>query len=83
MTEQLCVVFIPALSVALQSAETNKGSPLTETEVLEIRDLATCVAVPLGVALDMENERGFRDLVAENCWNEWQRLRLSMKKYPL
>jgi hypothetical protein len=83
MTEQLCVVFIPALSVALQSAETNKGSPLTETEVLEIRDLATCVAVPLGVALDMENERGFRDLVAEDCWNEWQRLRLSMKKYPV
>lgn len=32
MTEQLCVVFIPALSVALQSAETNKGSPLTESE---------------------------------------------------
>lgn len=75
MTEQLCVVFIPALSVALQNAETNKGSALTETEVLKIRDQATCVAVPLGVALDMENERGFRDLVAEDCWNEWQRLR--------
>jgi hypothetical protein len=28
MTDQLCVVFIPALSVTLQSAETNKGSPL-------------------------------------------------------
>jgi hypothetical protein len=81
MTEQLCLVFIPALSVALQSAETNKGSPLTESEVLKIRDQATCVAVPFDVALDMENERGgFRDLVAEDCWNEWQRLRLSMKK---
>lgn len=80
MTEQLCVVFIPALSVALQSTETSKGSPLTEIEVLNIRDQATCVAVPLGIALDMENERGFRDLVAEDCWNEWQRLRLSMKK---
>lgn len=78
MTEQLCVVFIPALSVALQSAETKKGSPLTESEALKIRDQATCVAVPLDVALDMENERGFRDLVAEDCWNEWQRLRLLM-----
>ncbi|RON45982.1 hypothetical protein [Pseudomonas frederiksbergensis] len=83
MTEQLCVVFIPALSVALQSAETNKGSPLTESEALKIRDQATCVAVPFEVALDMENERGFRDLVSEDCWNEWQRLRLSMKKSPL
>ncbi|MGH8448740.1 hypothetical protein [Pseudomonas sp.] len=83
MTEQLCVVFIPALSVALQSAETSKGSPLTEIEVLKIRDQATCIAVPLRIALDMENERGFRDLVAEDCWNEWQRLRLSMKKFPL
>lgn len=83
MTEQLCVVFIPALSVALQSAETNKGSPLTESEALKVRDQATCVAVPFDVALDMENERGFRDLVAEDCWNEWQRLRLSMKKCPL
>jgi len=83
MTEQLCVVFIPALSVALQSAETNKGFSLTESEALKIRDHATCVAVPFDVALDMENERGFRDLVAEDCWNEWQRLRLSMKKCPL
>ena len=80
MTEQLCVVFIPALSVALQSAEANKGSPLTESEVFNVRDQATCVADPFDVALDMENERGFRDLVAEDCWNEWQRLRGSVKK---
>ncbi|PMW99569.1 hypothetical protein C1X59_17265 [Pseudomonas sp. FW215-R2] len=60
--------------------ETDKGSPLTESEVLKIRDQATCVAVPFDVAFDMENERGFRDLVAEDCWNEWQRVRLSMKK---
>jgi hypothetical protein len=80
---QLCVVFIPALSVALQSAETNKGSLLTESEAFKIRDQATCVAVPFDVALDMENELGFRDLVAEDCWNEWQQLRLSTKKCPL
>lgn len=54
-----------------------------ESEALKIRDQTTCVAVPFDVALDMENERGFQDLVAEGCWNEWQRLRLSMKKCPL
>ncbi|TVT80131.1 hypothetical protein FPT12_23775 [Pseudomonas sp. H3(2019)] len=80
MKEQLCLVFIPALSAVLQNAETNKGSSLTESEALKIRDSATCVAVPFDVALDMERERGFRDLVAEDCWNEWQRTRLSLKK---
>lgn len=80
MKEQLCLVFIPALSVVLQNAETNKGSPLTESETLKIRDSATCVAVPFDVALDMERERVFRDLVAEDCWSEWQRTRLSLKK---
>lgn len=83
MMEELCLVFIPALSVVLQSAEMNKGSPLTEPEVLKIRDEATCIVLPFGVALKAENERGFRDIVAEDCWNEWQRLRLLMKKYPL
>jgi hypothetical protein len=53
MTERLCIVFIPGLSVALQSAETNKGSPLTESETLKIRDQATCVAVPFDVAAEM------------------------------
>lgn len=78
MTEQLCVVFIPTLAAALQRAETDKGSPLLESEVLEIRDHATCVAIPFDIALEMERERGYRDLVAEDCWNEWQRLRLSL-----
>lgn len=80
MKEQLCLVFIPALSVVLQNAETNKGSLLTESETLKICDSAMCVAVPFDVALDMERERGFRDLVAEDCWSEWQRTRLSLKK---
>ncbi len=80
MMEQLCLVFIPPLLAALQRAETDKRSPLSESEVLEIRDHGTCVAVPFDIALDMESERGYRDLVAEDCWNEWQRLRLTLAK---
>lgn len=78
MTEQLCVVFIPTLAAALQRAEADKGSPLIESEVLEIRDKATCVAIPFDIALEMESKRGYRDLVAEDCWNEWQRVRPSL-----
>lgn len=75
MTDQLCLVFVPALVTVLLNAETTKGTPLTEAEVLEIRDSAACIAVPVEVALSMENERGYRDLVAEDCWAQWQQYR--------
>ncbi|MQA56814.1 hypothetical protein [Pseudomonas piscis] len=75
MTDQLCLVFVPALVAVLLNAETTKGTPLTEAEVLEIRHSAACIAVPVEVALSMENERGYRDLVAEDCWAQWQQYR--------
>lgn len=75
MTDQLCLVFVPALVALLLNAENTKGTPLTEAEVLEIRDNAACIALPAAVALSMENERGYRDLVAEDCWEEWQQYR--------
>ncbi|WP_207283112.1 hypothetical protein [Pseudomonas sp. FW300-N2F2] len=75
MTDQLCAVFIPALVLLLNDAETRKGSPLSEAEVLAIRDGATCIAVPFDVALQMERDRGLRDVIAEDCWSEWQRVR--------
>ncbi|AQT10777.1 hypothetical protein [Pseudomonas protegens] len=75
MTDQLCLVFVPALVALLLNAENTKGMPLTEAEVLEIRDNAACVALPVAVALSMENQRGYRDLVAENCWEQWQQFR--------
>ena len=63
----------------LTAAEAKKGAPLTETEACEIRDAATCIiALPFSTALAMETERGYPDIVAEDCWNEWQRVRASV-----
>lgn len=76
-TEPLCLVFTPALVTLLQAAENRKGSPLTEPEALAIRDEAICVAVPFSAAFDMDQKRGYQDIVAEDCWNEWQPVRLS------
>lgn len=59
-----------------------KGTPLTELEVCNIRDQATCIAVTFATALAMEQERGYADIVAEDCWNEWQRLRRSIQQSP-
>ncbi|WP_024617465.1 hypothetical protein [Pseudomonas kilonensis] len=78
----LCLVFVPALAAVLTAAESKKGAPLTELEVCNIRDQATCIAVTFATALAMEKERGYADIVAEDCWNEWQRLRLSIQQSP-
>ena len=70
--DPLCLVIVPALVAVLTAAEDRKGSPLTEAEVCDIRDRAVCITLPFSVALDMERERGYPDIVAENCWSEWQ-----------
>ncbi|WP_330212117.1 hypothetical protein [Pseudomonas sp. Z18(2022)] len=70
--DPLCLVFVPALVAVLTAAEDRKGSPLTEAEVCDIRDRAVCITLPFSVALDMERQRGYPDLIAENCWSEWQ-----------
>jgi len=77
-TDPLCLVFVPALVAVLTAAEAKKGTPLTEAEVCEIRDAATCIALPFSTALAMETERGYPDIVAEDCWSERQRLRASV-----
>ncbi|WAH61390.1 hypothetical protein LZ023_16540 [Pseudomonas silvicola] len=71
----LCLVFIPPLVSLLKAAEDCKGTPLSEVEVLEIRDHATATAVPFSAAFAFEKERGYRDIVPEECWKEWQRIR--------
>lgn len=77
--DPLCLVFVPALVALLTAAEDKKGAPLTELEVCDIRDRATCVALPFSTALAMEAERGYPDIVAEDCWYEWQRVRPSFQ----
>ncbi|MCP1374181.1 hypothetical protein [Dyella lutea] len=73
--DPLCLVFIPALVTLLYKAEQTKGVPLTESEVIAIRDHANCVALPRSMAAVGEKARGYPDIVAEHCWDEWQSAR--------
>lgn len=75
--EPLILVFVPALALLVR-AEDLKGSPLTETEVLRIRDHANCVAMPPDAASAVEAERGYGELNPEDCWTEWKRLRVQL-----
>ncbi len=74
-TDSLCLVFIPALIAILLNAEKTKGFPLTEAEVIAVRDKAVCMAMPASQAYQLEKKRGYSDIVAEDAWNEWQRAR--------
>ena len=73
----MTIVFIPALVVVLLSKERETGRELTQQEVESIRDSATAIRVPVDVAKEMINERGYLDIDPEDVWEEW----LLYKKY--
>jgi hypothetical protein len=74
------LVFIPALAPLLARAEQLKGAPLTEAEVLRIRDAANCIRMAPEHARNIEEQRGYADLDPDNAWLEWQHLRLRLAR---
>ena len=75
--DQLIIVPVPPLVAVLLNREQQKGSPLTEEEVLAIRDGAECVAMPRDVAAEVAEKRGYDDIDPENAWEDWKRIRLT------
>ncbi|HTR41171.1 MAG TPA: hypothetical protein VMH87_06105 [Pseudomonadales bacterium] len=75
MSEKLVIMPMPSLVATLLNREEAKGSPLTEAEVMEIRDNCPSVAVPVDVVPKIEAERGYKDIDPERCWEEWQEAR--------
>ena len=73
--EDLIIYPVPSLVATLLNRERAKGSPLTEKEVILIRDSCEAIAVPPDVARQMDESRGYHDIDPENCWEEWQRAR--------
>lgn len=73
--EPLVIYPIPALVALLLNREKAKGGPLTEDEVIALRDGCVAMAVPRDVARTMNEARGYADIDPEDCWAEWQRIR--------
>jgi hypothetical protein len=69
-------VCIPALVVLLSARETRKGIPLTEPEVLEVRDTAPAIAMSREDAAALSGTRG-PDIDPENVWEEWKKARVA------
>jgi hypothetical protein len=72
--------FIPSLVSTLLRREREKNSPLTEPEVLEIRDQSLVVMVPASKLGELVEARGYADIDREQCWSEWQVARLQFVK---
>ena len=80
--EKLVPVFIPALVVLLVSVEDKKGSPLSQEEVLLVRDKAAVIMSPKSESEKMAESRGYPDIDPENCWYDWQMARREMGRKP-
>jgi hypothetical protein len=70
-SEELVIYPVPSLIATLLNRERAKGSPLTEAEVLKIRDNCPSVAVPIDVAQQIDADRGYKDIDPEQCWEQW------------
>ena len=80
-SEHLVIYPMPSLVSTLLNREQTKGSPLTEAEVLQIRDDCPSVAVPIDIVPKIDAERGYKDINPENCWAEWQEARQRFIEY--
>ena len=70
--EKMVNVYVPALVALLTRAEELTKRPLSESEVLRIRDNAEKVSQPLSVMPAFLQQRGYHDLYAPEAWEEWQ-----------
>jgi hypothetical protein len=70
--DPLVVVPIPPLVTLLVALEEQKGTALTQEEVLNARNGAVCMTMRRTMAWKMAEQRGYRDFDPENIWDEWQ-----------
>jgi hypothetical protein len=80
--EPMVTVFLNPLITLLAGRERQKGSPLTEHEVLEVRDSAACTRMPLSQAemfyASLDGQMPIPTLNPERIWEEWQEVRVSL-----
>ena len=73
--DRLVIVAMPPLVDILRMREKEKGSPLTEEEVLSIRDGVPCIVLPYSEAVRIAEQRGYEDIPLENPWDDWVAVR--------
>ncbi len=79
LPEPMVPVFLNPLALLLAGRERQKGSPLTEAEVLEVRDEAACTQVSLSRAekfyASLDAQMPIPRLDPERIWEQWLAIR--------
>ena len=78
--DPLVLVFIPPLVSILWKLESDRGAPLSEAEVLEIRDGAVCMTMRRSMARKLVESRGHDDIDPEDAWRQWQEARRQLAR---
>jgi len=73
--ENVLIIPVPSLVATLLDRERAKGSPLTRSEVVNIRDECPCIAMTLDQLKQVEERRGYPDIDPEWAWEHWQEVR--------
>ena len=77
-SEDLVITPIPSLVSVLLRREQDKGEPLTEAEVVAIREGCACTVLTRSQAASVAKARGYDDVDPEQCWEQWQVIRLEL-----
>ena len=78
---RMVITSMPSRVSLLWRREQSNGAPLTEQEVRETCDDSAAVALPLMAAAAVEEARGYRDIIGDDCWDEWQKMRLALVEH--
>jgi hypothetical protein len=70
--EPIVIVPIPPLVTLLLHLQKEKGSSITEAEVIEIRDKAICMTMRVSHRDQLATKRGYADISLENVWDDWK-----------
>jgi hypothetical protein len=65
-------VYIPPLVTMLWNLEKRQGDPLSEAQVVAMRDEAVCMTMRRSIAQRMAESRGYDDIDPEDVWHQWQ-----------
>lgn len=85
LPEPMVTVFLNPLVMLLAGRERQKGSPLSEAEVLEVRDGAACTQMPLSQAekfyASLDAQMPIPRLNPERIWDEWRAARVGLTNH--
>ena len=77
-SDEVIIVHVPSLVATLLDAERRKGAPLTESEVVSIRDGSPARAIRPEELQALVERRGYEDIDPDNCWAAWCEVRDSL-----